>query len=86
MEQIAEQIVSICDKHGKPEMISELLTALGLDEPCLLTSEEDENGAEYQPSEIEKEVCADIDHSEDEEAEPEELTVGRTEDGFLYLK
>tara|TARA_R110000765_G_scaffold424381_2_gene535072 strand:+ start:4820 stop:5080 length:261 start_codon:yes stop_codon:yes gene_type:complete len=86
MEQIAEEIVSICDKHGKPEMISELLTVLGLDEPCLLTNEEDEEGPEYQPSEIEKEVCADIDLEEDEEADPEDLIVGKTEDGFLYLK
>jgi hypothetical protein len=79
MEEIAEQVISICDKHGKPEMIAELLLCLGLDEPQELESDED-----YTPTELEKKICADIEiETESEEEMPEVIT---DKDGFCSLK
>lgn len=77
MEEIAEQVISICDKHGKPEMIAELLLCLGLDE--IVSTDE-----EYEPTDLEKTICADIDIESAEEEEDNEVIIDK--DGFCSLK
>tara|TARA_R110000737_G_scaffold351161_1_gene392474 strand:+ start:5867 stop:6103 length:237 start_codon:yes stop_codon:yes gene_type:complete len=77
MEEIAEQVIYLCDKHGKPEMVAELLLLLGLDECGCSTDEE------YEPTELEKSVCVDIEIDDAAEEDMPEVIVDK--EGFCSL-